>query len=173
MEKTHTHKVSRAAVAIAAGAALFPLAAQAQGDLTFDQIAKREILRRTQNVNKSDELRAEARKAYTEGDHKKSVSLYRQALSVIPGGRKMNQRRAFLNESLSQASVAYGKTLTRQGDRKQAIEVLEGVLRVDPNNTGADEALDDLYDPIRTELVRFVYVLCPAQDLTFCNLIEG
>ena len=150
MEKTHTHTVNRVAGAILAGAAMMPVVSSAQEELSYEEIAQREILRRKDSVKMADSLRDEAREAYKAQDYKKSVELYTRALGILPGGRVMDARRAFLNKSLTQASVAMSKTLYREGDIKGAKDTLEQVLKVDPTNTKAEAELDNLYDPIRT-----------------------
>ena len=150
MEKTHTHTVSRAAGALVVAAALMPVASFAQGELSFEEIAKREKLRRGDAVKNGDALILEAREAYKKKDYKVSVTAYNRALGQLPNGRIFDERRAFLNESLVAASIAMSKTLTRDGDIATAKSTLENVLKVDPNNQKAEVELDNLYDPIRT-----------------------
>ncbi len=149
MEKTHKHTVSRVAGALVASAALMPVASHAQ-ELSLRDIAQAEIQRREAQVAGIDNQIKEAREAYLNKDFQKSVNLYTGALAVLPQGRVVDDRREFLTESLAQASVELSKTQVRQGDVVGARETLGAVIKMDPTNTKAIQALDQAYDPIRT-----------------------
>jgi len=148
MEKTNTHRVGRLASMMLAGATLLPAVSQAQ-ELSYAEIAERELLRRRDAVKKADELIKEAREAYDNHDYEKSVKSYQAAIGVLPNGRVMEPRRNHLNEGLAQATVALSTVKIRLGDLKGAQTDLQRVEELDPGNVAAATKLDESYDPIQ------------------------
>ncbi|MBK1829395.1 type II and III secretion system protein [Verrucomicrobiaceae bacterium R5-34] len=140
--------VSRKAAILMAVAAAMPVAievAHAQSS-----IASGEIARRSQLVVEADKALLLGRKAYAENDYEEAVKQYQQAVSLLPPGPALADRRHSYTGHLGDATVALAQKYRRVGKYNEARTMLEGVLAKDPANFAAKKQLEYLDDPIRT-----------------------
>jgi len=142
------HRFSKTATYLVAAAMLPATALQAHQGLS--ELARGEIARRQALVGKSDEARDAARKAYINKDHQTAVDKYKEALNFLPPGRAVADRRKFIIDSLSDASVALSKQKVSEGDNAAARALVNDVLKADPENVLAKTQSAYLDDPIRT-----------------------
>ncbi len=126
-------------------ATLVPTVAFSQSDL-----AKREMMRRSEKVRQAEELLGSGREAYQSGDYQSAVTSYNEALGVLPGGFATAERRRVLEAHLADATVALSQQFRRTGKYAEAREKLNQVLSIDPNNQRARQEIEDLDDPVRT-----------------------
>jgi general secretion pathway protein D len=129
------------------------LAALAVSPLAHGQgssLPAQELIRRQAAVSNADELLIEGRKAYAEGDYESAVQKYRQALNDLPYGTATTERRAILNQHLVDGSVALSQEHRRDGKYEEARSLLTEVADSDPGNVSAEQQLEFLDDPIRT-----------------------
>ena len=126
-------------------ATLVPTVAFSQSDL-----AKREMMRRSEKVRQAEELLGSGREAYQSGDYQSAVTSYNEALGVLPGGFATAERRRVLEAHLADATVALSQQFRRTGKYAEAREKLNQVLSIDPNNQRARQEIEYLDDPIRT-----------------------
>jgi general secretion pathway protein D len=160
------YRSSRAAIALMAVAAAMPAtitianAGEGSGSARYSPLAEREMIRRQQAVTEADRLLAEGRAAYQKGDYQQAVDKLSEARNVLPDAPMLADRRASINEHLTNASVALAQKYRRQGGKDpakggkgtydDARELLESALVADPNNALAKRELAYLDDPIRT-----------------------
>ncbi len=126
-------------------ATLVPTVAFSQSDL-----AKREMMRRSEKVRQAEELLGSGREAYQSGDYQSAVTSYNEALGVLPGGFATAERRRVLEAHLADATVALSQQFRRTGKYAEAREKLNQVLSIDPNNQRARQEIEYLDDPVRT-----------------------
>ena len=126
-------------------ATLVPTVGFSQSDL-----AKREMMRRSEKVRQAEELLGSGREAYQSGDYQSAVTSYNEALGVLPGGFATAERRRVLEAHLADATVALSQQFRRTGKYAEAREKLNQVLSIDPNNQRARQEIEYLDDPIRT-----------------------
>ena len=119
--------------------------AMAQGDL-----ASRERMRRMNSIREAEMHLTDGRAAYAKGDYETAVNEYRAALDKTPRGSVGATRRQAMTEHLTDGSVALAQQHRKVGKYDEARELLEDVLLVDPGNALANQELDYLDDPIRT-----------------------
>lgn len=125
---------------------LAPTLAFSQSDL-----AKREILRRAEKVAEAERLLGLGREAYGKGDYESAVTNYNEARGLIPGGFATAERRRVLEAHLADATVALSQQYRRVGKYAEARDKLDLVLKeLAPNNQRAQQELEYLDDPIRT-----------------------
>lgn len=124
-----------------------------RGAKSVSSLAQREMLRRQRDVRESDRLRDEARIAYQAGNFKKAYDTYTQALQVLPNAPVLSDRRAFLRQSLAEAAVELSEEYRQIGKYDEARGMLETVIEEDPQNGKAQQTLEWLDDPIRTNPV--------------------
>ena len=148
MQKPQTHLTQRTMFALAA-LVIAPLSVET-GYGQQDLLAQ-ETIRRQEAVIKADTLLVEGRKAYAEGDYETAVQKYREALGTLPYGTATSDRRASLNQHLNDGSVALTQKYRRVGKYQEARDLLEEVEKNDPGSIAAQQGLDYLDDPIRTE----------------------
>jgi general secretion pathway protein D len=117
---------------------------------SYSDLAKREMIRRQNNVAEGDQLLAEGREAYAKGDYQMAVDKYTQALSKVPEAPMFADRRQSFINHLSDASVALAMQHRKVGKYTEARTLLDGVLAVDPGNGAAKREIGYLDDPIRT-----------------------
>ena len=142
MQKKYTHLTNCTVLALAA-IALSP-AAHAQG------LAADELIRRQAAVQTSDGLLLEGRTAYAAGNYDEAVQKYRAALDMLPYGSATSARRKILNDHFQDGSVALAQDNRRVGKFDEARNLLEEVVAADETNSAAQQQLDYLDDPIRT-----------------------
>ncbi len=148
--------VSRKAAVLMAVAASMPVAiniAQAgEGGGYYggtSSIAQKEIARRSALVNQADEALALGRAAYAQQDYEEAVKQYKIAVSLLPPGPALDDRRRSYIGHLGDASVALAQKYRRVGKYDEARALLDDVLRKDPANFAAKKQLAYLDDPIR------------------------
>jgi len=149
--------VSRKTAVLMAVAASMPVAinvAQAgeggyYGGGGTSSIAQKEIARRSRLVTQADEALALGRAAYAQQDYEEAVKQYKIALSLLPPGPALDDRRRSYIGHLGDASVALAQHYRRVGKYDEARALLEGVLLRDPANFAAKKQLAYIDDPIR------------------------
>lgn len=127
---------------------------------SLSPLAQQEMIRRQDKVRQADEALAEGRKAYAGGDYEKAVQEYRRALDLLPDAPMLESRRAEFTAHLTDGAVALSQHYRRRGGKspelggkgtyEDARELLEEVLRIDPENILAKRELGYIDDPIRT-----------------------
>lgn len=147
MEKIPTHRSSRTAAILMAAAAVMPLAthvAQAQS------LVQQEVARRAAQVQEADAALLEGRNLYAESKFEEAVAQYKKALSLLPSGPAVADRRHAYTGHLVDGSIALTQQYRRVGRYAEARELLTDVLAKDPLNMAAKQQLEYLDDPIRT-----------------------
>ncbi len=139
------------AAALMAVAAAMPVAANVAHAGGFpSSIAQKEIARRAGLVDQADRALMLGRAAYAKKDYGEAVKQYQTALSMLPPGPALADRRKSYTAHLGDASVALAQKYRRDGRYEEARTMLEGVLLKDPANFAAKKQLEYLDDPIRT-----------------------
>ena len=113
-------------------------------------IAQREIARRAALVVDADKALMLGREAYAKKDFEEAVKQYTGALSLIPPGPALADRRHSYTGHLGDATAALAQQYRRTGRYNEARSLLEGLLLRDPANLAAKKQLEYLDDPIRT-----------------------
>lgn len=146
--------VGRKAAVLMALAAAMPVAvtvAHAGGDAGgTSSIAQKEIARRAALVAEADKALLLGRAAFAKKDFEESVKQYQIAISLLPPGPALADRRHAYTGHLGDASVALAQQYRRVGKYTEARTLLESVLLRDPANFAAKKQLEYLDDPIRT-----------------------
>ena len=145
-----THSVSKRAAVLMAVAAAMPVAinvAHAAGGTS--SIAATEIAHRAALVTDADKAVLLGRAAYKKNDYEEAVKQYQLALSQLPPGPALADRRHSYTGHLGDASVALAQKYRRVGKFADARGLLEEVLLKDPTNFAAKKQLEYLDDPIR------------------------
>ena len=83
-------------------------------------------------------------------DYQEAHDQYTKALSLLPPGPALADRRHSYTGHLGDAAVALAQKHRRVGKYAEARALLEGVLLRDPTNFNAKKQLEYLDDPIRT-----------------------
>ena len=142
MQKRHTPLTNRT---------MFALAALVVSPMAHGQdLVGQELVRRQEAVRSADALLLEGRKAYEEADYETAVQKYKAALDTLPFGSATSDRRAVAKQHLQDGSVALSQQYRRTGKYDEARNLLEDVDAADPGNAAAQEGLEYLDDPIRT-----------------------
>lgn len=150
--------VSRKAAVLMALAAAMPVAvnvAHAGGNDVGNaggtsSIAQKEIARRAALVAEADKALLLGRAAFAKKDFEEAVKQYQIAISQLPPGPALADRRHTYTGHLGDASVALAQQYRRVGKYAEARTLLESVLLRDPTNFAAKKQLEYLDDPIRT-----------------------
>lgn len=153
--------VSRKAAVLMAVAAAMPVAINVAnagdgggsahyGGTATSSIAQKEIARRIRLVQQADEAILLGRTAYAQQDYEEAVKQYKIAISLLPPGPALDDRRRSYVGHLGDASVELAKNYRRLGKYDEARALLENVLLKDPANFAAKKQLAYLDDPIRT-----------------------
>lgn len=153
----NSRPVSRKAVALMALAAAMPVAVNvAHADASTggnygatSSIAQKEIARRAALVVEADKALVLGRAAFAKKDFEEAVKQYTIAISLVPPGPALADRRHSYTGHLGDASVALAQKYRRVGKFAEARTLLESVLRRDPANFAAKKQLEYLDDPIR------------------------
>lgn len=130
-------------------AAAMPVAATVAHAQT-SSIAAKEIARRAALVSEADKALLAGREAYAKKDYQEAHDQYTKALSLLPPGPALADRRHSYTGHLGDAAVALAQKHRRVGKYAEARALLEGVLLRDPTNFNAKKQLEYLDDPIRT-----------------------
>jgi len=128
------------------------ITALSAGELSAQSLLSRERARRTVAVADSHDLLMQGREAQAAGNIKQAVNLYRQAIDTLPYSPATAQRRREYAAHLADASQGLAQQYRREGNYKEARNLLENVLSEDPTNQAAKQQLEYLDDPIRTEV---------------------
>jgi len=154
MQLKPAHTTSRTAAALMAVAALMPVISvhAAEDSNGISGLAQREAIRRQQAVTEADQFLQDGRTAYAARDFEKAVAKYKQALSTLPVAPVLDDRRAVIKQHLVDGSIALATQYRKVGKYTEARGLLDFVLSadVDPNNGLAQNELNNLDDPIRT-----------------------
>ena len=134
---------------------MFALAALVIAPLSVEtgygqDLAAQEAIRRAADVQTSDELLKEGRKAYAEGDYDTAFQKYREASNILPYGTATTDRRKRINEHLQSGAIALAQKNRRLGKLTEARDLLTEADKNDPNNPQIRKHLEFLDDPIRT-----------------------
>lgn len=132
-------------------AATMPLASQQVR--AADELITQEIARRAAAVQEADKAIVEGRNAYSEGNYEEAVTHYRNAVSMLPTGPAVADRRHVYVGHLIDGSIALSQDYRRKGRYEEARTLLNSVLEKDPNNVRVKQELGYLDDPIRTNPV--------------------
>ena len=167
MQKPQMYRSSRAAIALMSVASAIPAtitvanAGEGSGSSHLSALAEREMIRRQQSVAEADRLLGEGRAAYEKKDYQQALDKFTQARTKLPEAPMLADRRAAINQHLTDASVALAQQFRRQGGKDpakggkgtydDARSLLEDALQVDPENAAAKRELAYLDDPIRTD----------------------
>ncbi|MGB0292445.1 MAG: tetratricopeptide repeat protein, partial [Luteolibacter sp.] len=145
------HKLT-AVVGVAAALPLMSAKAPAQAPaaVNLSALAKREMIRRQNDVLDADALFVEGRKAYAAGDFQMAVDKFSAALQKVPDAPLFADRRGSYNEHLIDARVALAMIYTKDGQLEEAETLLNEVLKTNPANKDAISQLERLKDPTRT-----------------------
>ncbi|MGJ8673103.1 Amuc_1098 family type IV pilus outer membrane protein [Rubritalea sp.] len=150
MEKIPTHRSSRTAAVLMAAAAVMPLSSHVAH---ADSLVQQEVARRAAQVQEADAALLEGRKLYAESRYEEAVAEYKTALSLLPSGPAVADRRHAYTGHLVDGSIALTQQYRRLGRYQEARELLTEVLNKDPLNMAAKQQLEYLDDPIRTNPV--------------------
>ena len=123
--------------------------AQSSGN-SASGIAEREIARRANLVVEADKALVLGRAAYKQNQYQEAVTQYRRALSMLPPGPALADRRQTYTSHLGDAVSALAQEYRRIGKYDEARDMLEGMLVQDPTNLDALKQIEYLDDPIRT-----------------------
>ncbi len=155
MEKTPSLSLSRNLTVLAGVAAALPLMsteapAQAPAVGNLSALAKREMIRRQNDVAEGDVLFMEGREAYQAGDYQMAVDKFSSALQKVPDAPLFADRRKAYNEHLTDSRVALAMVYTKGGQLEEAETLLQEILTDNPTNQDAARQLARLQDPTRT-----------------------
>ncbi|MFC5051004.1 Amuc_1098 family type IV pilus outer membrane protein [Rubritalea spongiae] len=150
MEKIPTHRSSRTAAILMAAAAVMPLSSHVAH---AQSLVQQEVARRAAQVQEADAALLEGRKLYAESKYEEAVAQYKKALSLLPSGPAVADRRHAYTGHLVDGSIALTQQYRRIGRYQEARELLTEVLNKDPLNMAAKQQLEYLDDPIRTNPV--------------------
>ena len=147
------HSASRKVAVLMAIAATVPAVTNFAHAHGYSDIASKEIARRAQLVGEADKALALGREAYAKKDFEEAHKQYQQAVSLLPPGPALADRRNSYTGHLGDAAVALAQKNRRVGKYDESRVLLEDVLSRDPANFRAKKELEYLDDPIRTNPV--------------------
>jgi len=155
MEKTPSLSLYRKLTVVAGAACVLPLIpseAPAQDPAAggLSALAKREMIRRQNDVAEADVLFVEGREAYQAGDFQMAVDKFSSALQKVPDAPLFADRRQSYNEHLTKSRVALAMLYREKGQLEEAESLLTDILDANPTNPDAARQLRELKDPVRT-----------------------
>jgi len=141
------HRCLAIAVPIFLAGAVF---AQNSGD--YSPVVQRELERRQASVQEAQMLLLKGDEAYQAGKFKEAMDAYAGASDAFPDAPATAELKAAATQRYAQASVEYGRTLSRKGDVAEAKAIVDTVLAdgVAPDDPMANAFRAELDDPIRT-----------------------
>ncbi len=155
MQKTLSLSLSCKLAAMAGVAALTswmpsqaPAQAPAAGNLSA--LAKREMIRRQNDVAEADVLFTEGREAYATGDYQMAVDKFSSALQKVPNAPLFADRRASYDEHLADSRIALAMVYREKGQLDEAEAMLKNILDANPANANASRLLSKLQNPTTT-----------------------
>jgi len=115
-------------------------------------MADREQAHRTAAAEEAQELLLKGDEAYKAGRYSEAVEAFAGARELLPAAPLTSELRAAATDRYAQASVEYGRSLSRKGDVAGAKAAVDKVLQDDiaPTHAGALAFRAQLDDPIRT-----------------------
>ena len=114
-------------------------------DITLRAMARRDEL--TQEAMNAVE---KGRQLYREKKYEESLQEYKRALDILPKAPVTDSRRAFIVDSIADASVGTAKEYVKVGRYDEARQLLMDALKIKPDSKLAQQELDYMNDPIRT-----------------------
>lgn len=112
-------------------------------------ITQRELARRKERTRQAMILLEEGRQAYKDKKYKVALDKYNEALTTLPNAPATADRRAFIIQSIGDASIAVAIEYAKIGRYDEAEQLLIDTLRNDPKNKRAQKELSLLRDPVR------------------------
>lgn len=112
-------------------------------------ITQRELARRKERTRQAMILLEEGRQAYKDKKYKVALDKYNDALTTLPNAPATADRRAFIIQSIGDASIAVAIEYAKIGRYDEAEQLLLDTLRNDPKNKRAQKELSLLRDPVR------------------------
>lgn len=127
-------------------------AVSAQNADGYSALAQRELERRQASVQEAQMLLLKGDEAYQAGKFKEAMDAYAGASDAFPDAPATAELKAAATQRYAQASVEYGRELSRKGDVAEAKAVVDKVLAdgVAPDDPMANAFRAELDDPIRT-----------------------
>ncbi|MCD8071457.1 MAG: hypothetical protein LUE08_08785, partial [Akkermansiaceae bacterium] len=112
-------------------------------------ITQRELARRKERTRQAMILLEEGRQAYKNKKYKEALDKYNEALNTLPNAPATATRRAFIIQSIGDASIAVAIEYAKVARYDEAEQLLLDTLRHDPKNKRALKELSFLRDPVR------------------------
>lgn len=123
-----------------------------QNETAHSALAQRELERRQASVQEAQILLLKGDEAYQAGKFKQAMEAYGGAIDAFPNAPATAELKAAATQRYSQASVEFGRELSRKGGVADAKAVVDNVLadEVAPGDPMANAFRSELDDPIRT-----------------------
>jgi len=137
---------------IAASAAVIATATSHAGEgapTGLSGIAEREIARRMARMEDARQAIEKGDKLYAEGDYEGALGQYKAAVESIPNAPTTQEWRALAQARYADACVALARERAKNGRYKEANELLDGALEINPEHKGAKTLQKQLGDPDR------------------------
>lgn len=163
MEKIPTHYSSRVAAALMAAVSVVPLVPHA---VQAESLVQKEIARRAAKVQEADVALYKGRSLYAEAKYEEAVTEFRKALSLLPPGPTVADRRHAYTSNLVDGSIALAQQYRKTGRYEEARQLLSDAIAKDPSNALAQQELSYLDDPIRTNPVLTPEHIKDVKDVT-------
>lgn len=112
-------------------------------------IAEREIARRMARMEDARQAIEKGDKLYAEGDYEAALGLYKSAVESIPNAPTTQEWRSMAQARYADACVALARERAKNGRYKEANELLDGALVINPEHKGANTLKKQLADPDR------------------------
>lgn len=112
-------------------------------------IAEREIARRMARMEDARQAIEKGDKLYAEGDYEAALGLYKSAVESIPNAPTTQEWRSMAQARYADACVALARERAKNGRYKEANELLDGALEINPEHKGAKTLKKQLGDPDR------------------------
>ncbi len=144
---------SRTLILAATTAAMLTTSASKAGDgastTSLSGIAEREIARRMARIEDARQAIEKGDKLYAEGDYEAALGQYKAAIEAIPNAPTTQEWRNLAEARFADASVALARERAKNGRYKEANELLDGALALNPEHKAAKTLKKELDDPDR------------------------